>query len=143
MRRVARLGIVVSEFNSRITEKMRKAALARAEERGAEVVEEASVTGAYDIPLVAKSLALRSDVDAVVCIGAVVKGDTDHDRTITDATAASLQRIALETMKPVALGVTGPGMTEKQARARIGYAAAAVDAALRSLETIRRVKRTK
>jgi len=140
MARRTSIGIVVAEFNSEITSEMLKSALRRAADLGAKVVAEIRVPGSYDVPLAAKTLALRPEVEAVVCIGAVVKGETDHDRVITGATALSLQQIALETMKPVTLGITGPGMTEEQARARIDYAANAVEAAVKMLEAVAKAR---
>jgi 6,7-dimethyl-8-ribityllumazine synthase len=134
----ARIALVVSEFNAGITSKMRDAALAKARESGATIVADVRVPGVYDLPPVARALALRPDVDAVVCVGAVVQGETAHDETILNATASTLQGIAVETLKPVALGITGPRMTEEQAVARIGRAADAVAAALRTLESMRR-----
>jgi 6,7-dimethyl-8-ribityllumazine synthase len=136
----ARIALVVSEFNRHVTARMAESARRRAQELGAKIVAEVTVPGAFDAPLAAKALALRPDVDAVVCVGAVIKGETEHDRVIVEATARSLQQVTIETMKPVTLGITGPGMTEEQAEARIDYAANAVSAALRMLEAAREAR---
>ncbi len=133
-----RIAIVVAEFNSEITMEMLRIAREKAKELGATVVAEARAPGTYDIPLLAKTLALRPDVEAVVCLGAVITGETGHDELILNATARSLQQISLETMKPVTLGITGPRMTEEQARARIDYAANAVAAAVKMRAEMRK-----
>jgi 6,7-dimethyl-8-ribityllumazine synthase len=88
------------------------------------------VAGAYDIPLTAKVLAERADVDAVVAIGCIIQGETGHDELIAHATARTLHELALRTDKPVGLAVTGPRMTEAQAWARLDAAAFAVGSVL-------------
>lgn len=124
-----RIGLVHCRFNNEITDKMVALAERRAQESGASVTKVA-VAGVYDAPLAAQRLARRDDIDGVVVIGVVVTGDTDHDQVITHATATNLQRVALDTDKPVGLGVTGPGMSWAEAEARVGNAAHAVDAVL-------------
>ena len=124
------LGVVVAEFNRPITEQMEREALEAARAAGAEVSRTVQVPGVYDAPLAADRLARREAIDAVVVIGAVITGDTDHDQVITDATAQRLSDVSLERDTPVTLGVTGPGMSAAEARERIENAAKAVDGAL-------------
>ncbi|MDJ1430772.1 6,7-dimethyl-8-ribityllumazine synthase [Halostagnicola sp. A-GB9-2] len=124
------LGVVVAEFNRPITEQMEREALETARAAGAEVARTVQVPGVYDAPLAADRLARREAVDAVVVIGAVITGDTDHDQVITDATAQRLSDVGLERDTPVTLGVTGPGMSAAEARERVENAAKAVDGAL-------------
>jgi 6,7-dimethyl-8-ribityllumazine synthase len=127
---MARLGLVVAEFNRSVTADMEEAALAAADERDAAVVDVTSVPGAYDSPLAADRLARRDDVDAVAVVGAIVTGDTNHDEVIGHAIADKLADVSLERDTPVTLGVTGPGMSGAEARERVGNAATAVDSAL-------------
>ncbi|MFC6955091.1 6,7-dimethyl-8-ribityllumazine synthase [Halorubellus litoreus] len=127
---MARLGLVVAEFNRSVTAEMEDAALSAAEARDAEVVDVTSVPGAYDSPLAADRLARRDDVDAVAVVGAIVTGDTNHDEVIGNATAQKLTDVSLERDTPVTLGVTGPGMSGAEARERVENAAHAVDGAL-------------
>jgi len=129
---MVRLGLIVAQFNkeSPVTQEMEEAARERARERGAEVVATVEVPGSYDAPLAADRLARRDDVDAVVALGAIVTGDTDHDQVIADATAQGLTDVSLDRDTPVALGITGPGMSHDEARARIDYGATAVDSAI-------------
>ncbi|WP_227130633.1 6,7-dimethyl-8-ribityllumazine synthase [Halorubellus salinus] len=127
---MARLGLVVAEFNRSVTAEMEDAALSAAAARDAEVVDVTSVPGAYDSPLAADRLARRDDVDAVAVVGAIVTGDTNHDEVIGNATAQKLTDVSLERDTPVTLGVTGPGMSGAEARERVENAAHAVDGAL-------------
>ncbi|WP_058828163.1 6,7-dimethyl-8-ribityllumazine synthase [Haloferax sp. Q22] len=130
------LGLVVARFNSSVTEQMEEAARDAAAERDAEVVETVQVPGAYDSPLAADRLARRDDIDAVAVIGAIVTGDTDHDRVIADATAKSLTEVSLDRDKPVSFGVSGPGMSGAEARERVSKGAEAVYAATDMVEAL-------
>jgi 6,7-dimethyl-8-ribityllumazine synthase len=113
---------------------MLKAAEAHAKKLGVEVVAVVRVPGVWELPLAVKSLLAREDVDAVVAIGAVVKGGTEHDELIARTVAIALMFAQVDAHKPVGLGITGPGMTWAQAEARIANAARAVDAAVRMAE---------
>ncbi|MGM0605938.1 MAG: 6,7-dimethyl-8-ribityllumazine synthase [Halobacteriota archaeon] len=128
------LGLVVARFNASVTEQMRAAAERAAAERDAEILETIAVPGAYDSPLVADRLARRQDVDAVAVIGAIVTGDTDHDRVIAEATAKSLTEVSLDRDTPVTFGVSGPGMSGAEARERVEKGAEAVNAAVDMVE---------
>ncbi|UWG51572.1 Riboflavin synthase beta-chain [Halalkaliarchaeum sp. AArc-CO] len=124
------LGLVVAQFNAEVTEQMETAANSAAQERGATVAETVYVPGVYDSPLAADRLARRDAVDAVAVVGAIVTGDTDHDRVIADATAQGLTEVSLDRDTPVTFGVSGPGMSGAEARERIDKGAEAVDAAV-------------
>ncbi len=124
------LGVVVAQFNRPITEQMEQEAIEAARDAGAEVYDTVSVPGVYDAPLAADRLARRDAVDAVIVIGAVITGDTNHDQVITDAAAGRLSDVSLDRDTPVTLGVTGPGMSAAEARERVGNAAKAVESAL-------------
>jgi len=124
------IGLVVSRFNRPITERMEAAATRAAEDRGATVVETTLVPGAYDTPLAADRLARRPDVEAVAVVGAIVTGDTGHDRVIADAAAQGLTDVSISRDTPVALGITGPDMTAEEASERVDYGASAVESAI-------------
>jgi len=94
------------------------------------------VPGAYDAPLAADRLARRDDVEAVAVVGAVVTGDTDHDRVIADAAAEALVRVSLDRDTPVTFGVSGPGMSGAEARERVEKGAEAVNAAVEMVRTL-------
>jgi 6,7-dimethyl-8-ribityllumazine synthase len=124
------VGLVVAQFNSSVTDEMQAAAEKAAADRGVEIAEILEVPGAYDSPLAADRLARRDDIDAVAVIGAIVTGDTDHDRVIADAAAQALTDVSLDRDTPVAFGVSGPGMSGAEARERVDKGAEAVNAAV-------------
>jgi 6,7-dimethyl-8-ribityllumazine synthase len=130
---------VVAQFNKErpITPEMAARGREAAAEAGAEIVETVEVPGTYDAPLAADRLARRDDVDAVAVIGAIVSGDTDHDRVIADAAARGLTDVSLERDTPVTFGVTGPGMSAAEADERIDRGAAAVESAIALVEELR------
>lgn len=114
-----RLAIVVSEFNEEITFRMLEVAKEKAKQMNLEIIQISKVPGAYDMPIIVDALLSRSDIDAVVTLGSIIKGQTKHDEVIAHATAKSLTELSLKYQKPVSLGITGPGMQERHAFARI------------------------
>lgn len=127
---MVRLGLVVAQFNESVTGPMAEAAREAADERDADVVSEVPIPGAYDAPLAAHRLARRDDIDAVAVIGAVVTGDTEHDRVVAETAGDKLADVSLDTDTPVAFGVSGPGMSGAEARERVEKGADAVHAAV-------------
>ena len=102
-----KVGVIVSRFNSFLTEQLVKGAVdAFVRHGGAEKdLLLVRVPGAYEIPLAAKRLAQKGAVDAVVALGAVVQGATAHADLINQTTARAFTEIALETGVPVMDGV--------------------------------------
>ena len=102
-----KLGIVVSRFNSFLTEQLVKGAVDAFVRMGGDEQDLVllRVPGAYELPLVAKKLAVSGGVDAVVALGAVVQGATAHAELINETTARAFNEIALETGVPVLDGV--------------------------------------
>lgn len=132
-----RLAIVASQFNREIVDAMVERALARAKELGLQVTTVVRVPGTFEVPPAIQRLLERTDVDGAVALGAVIQGETKHDEVIMQAAADALMDIGLRTGKPMGLGITGPGMTYKQAKARIDAASRAVDAAKAMHELLR------
>ena len=130
------LGLVTAQYNASVTEPMAEAARKAAREADAEIAETVSVPGTYDAPLAADRLARREGIDAVAVVGAIVTGDTDHDRVIGDATARALTDVSLDRDTPVTFGVSGPGMSGAEARERIEKGAEAVNAAVEMVRTL-------
>ena len=128
-----KIALVVSDFNFEVTSLMLERARRQVEFLGAEVSHVVHVPGVYDMPLVVKRLLERNDVDGVVLIGAVIKGETKHDELIAGTTGAAAVELALKYDKPVALGITGPGMERLQAFDRIDNAKNAVESVVRML----------
>ena len=132
---------MVSEFNQKITLKMLEVAQEKAQSLKINVKYICKVPGIYDMPLVIDELLSKSDIDAVVTLGAVVKGQTKHDEVIAHATAKTLQELSLKHKKAVSLGISGPGMQERQAYARIRpVAERAVEAAINTSKELQRIR---
>jgi len=114
-----RIGIVVSEFNNEITLAMLSEAKKYAKEFSSKITYVCFVPGVFDMPILVQEILKKKDVDAVVTLGAIIKGDTSHDRVIANSTAKLLCELSLRYNKPISLGITGPDMTFEQAEARI------------------------
>ncbi|MGQ0797552.1 MAG: 6,7-dimethyl-8-ribityllumazine synthase [Methanobacteriota archaeon] len=132
-----RLAVVAARFNDSTTDRMVARALDRARERNVRVTTVVRVPGTFEIPLAVRTLLARDDVDAAVALAALIKGETQHDEALMAAVGPALLEIGLRAGKPVGLGITGPGMTEGQAVARIDRAARAVDAAIAMVELMK------
>lgn len=102
-----RFGLVVGRFNEFITNRLLAGALDALTRHGVaeEDVDVAWVPGAFEIPLVARRLALRGRYDAVVCLGAVIRGSTPHFEYVAAEVAKGVARVGLETGVPVIFGV--------------------------------------
>lgn len=102
-----RYGIVVARYNSSITEKLLSGAIQALRAAGVPEtnIDVARVPGAFEIPLVAQRLAEGNLYDAVLCLGAVVRGETTHDQHINRAVSLGITEIALHSGIPVLLGV--------------------------------------
>jgi riboflavin synthase len=133
------IGLVIADFNPEITKEMEKSAIVRAKTQNAILGMTLHVPGAYDAPLAAKKLLIDKKHDAVVVLGAIIKGDTKHDDVIAQSAADALTNLSLEFNKPVTLGIIGPGATEEHAEKRKKeYAERAVDAAIILVNRLRR-----
>ncbi len=135
-----RLGLVVSEYNFDITMMMLERAKVEAEFLGAEITRTLFVPGTFEIPLGVKKLIELDDIDAVVTIGAVIEGETEHDEVIMQNAARKIEDLQVEYGKPVALGITGHGETRLQAQERIEKAREAVHSAVKMVKRFRELK---
>ena len=102
-----RVGIVVARFNQRITGKLLRACLDRLAHGGvaAHDIQVVRVPGAFEIPLVARTMARANRFDAVICLGAVIRGDTPHFDYICSEVSRGIGQAALETEVPIIFGV--------------------------------------
>jgi 6,7-dimethyl-8-ribityllumazine synthase len=136
-----KIGIVVSEYNYDITMNM----LLRAEEEakflGADVQRVLKVPGTFDIPLGVKKLLEMKEIEGVVTLGAVIKGETDHDEVIMNNATRKIEDLSLEYSKPVSLGISGPGETRLQAQARIESAKDAVQSVVKMIKRLSELKK--
>ena len=115
----ARVAIVVSEFHAELTGGMLCSAQAQLEALGASAPQElvAWVPGSFELALVARRFARRDDVDAVICLGLVLKGETSHDHWVSHGATSGLLQASLECDKPILFGVLTCNTLE-QAKAR-------------------------
>ncbi len=132
-----KIALVVSDFNFDVTSQMAERARRHAEFLGAEVSHTVHVPGVFDMALAVKRLLKRKDVDGVAMIGAVIKGDTKHDELIAGAAAKAAVDLAVQFDKPVALGITGPGMDRMQALDRIDNAKNAIESLVRMARVLK------
>jgi 6,7-dimethyl-8-ribityllumazine synthase len=118
-----RLAIVAGRFNGDVTKLLLDGALHELADRGLEpdAVPVIWVPGAFEIPLLAKRLAKSGERDAVICLGAVIRGDTPHFDFVAGECASGISRVALDTGVPVAFGVLTTDDLD-QALARAGGA---------------------
>ena len=100
-------GIIVSQFNSFITDRLLRGALDALERAGAskDQIEIIRVPGALEIPLTAKKLALTGRFDSMICIGCVLRGETSHYEYVASETARGVQLAQLDTGVPMAFAV--------------------------------------
>ena len=110
-----KIGIVISRFNSFLTEQLIKGAVDAFVRLGGEEknLVAVRVPGAYELPVVAKRLASSGLVDAIVALGAVVQGATPHASLINETTARAFSQIAMDTGIPVIDGVVSAESLEQ------------------------------
>ncbi len=118
---IGRFGIVVSRFNESVTTRLLNGATKTLADRGVpeENIDVVWVPGAFEIPLVAGTLCESLEYEAVICLGAVVRGETTHDQYINHAVSRLLARIAVTHQTPVLFGILTCDTLE-QAVARSG-----------------------
>jgi len=135
------IAIVVSEFNDKVTSRMLEVALEKAKSLKLNVKFTCKVPGVFDMPLIIDTLLEKKEVDGVVTLGTVIKGQTKHDELIANATATRLTKLSLKHKKPVSLGITGPGIEERQAYARIRpVSERAVEAVMKISEELEKIR---
>ena len=142
-----RIGIVVARFNDFITSRLLDGARAALESHGVsdDDVTVASVPGSFELPLAAKKMAESGRYHAVICLGAVIRGETDHYEHVAGEAAKGIAAAAISSGRPVIFGVLTTDTLEqainraggKQGNNGYGAAIAAVQMAnlARALET--------
>jgi 6,7-dimethyl-8-ribityllumazine synthase len=134
-----RVGVACSRFNGELTLRLLEGALGALEECGVDRndITVAWVPGAFELPLIARTL-IGAGADAVVCLGAVVRGETGHYEFVAGECARGIQRVQLDTGVPVAFGVLTTDTTEQAlARSEPGDANKGRDAAATAVEMAR------
>ena len=133
---------MASEFNEKVTSRMLRVAEEKAEKLNLRIICTCKAPGTYDMPVMVDSLLQKSDIDAVVTLGAVIKGQTKHDEVISHSTARALTDLSVKYSKPVSLGISGPGMQERHAYARIRpVAERAVEAVVKISDELGKIRK--
>lgn len=135
-----KIAIVVSRFNSFVVERLLEGAietLTRIGQVDADDITLVRVPGAYELPLAAKKLAESNNYDAIIAIGAVIRGGTPHFDFVAGEANSGLAQVALQTGVPVAFGVITTD-TDEQAfdRAGVKHGNKGSEAALSALEMV-------
>lgn len=116
-----KIAIIVSQFNQEVTSKLREGCLAELNRQGVSMTvrDVIEVPGAVELPLVAQRIAQTGRYNAVICLGAVIRGETDHYDFVCQQVSYGCQRVALDHNFPVIFGVL---TTENTAQAldRVG-----------------------
>jgi 6,7-dimethyl-8-ribityllumazine synthase len=132
-----RFAVVVSRYNLAVTDRLRAGAVETLIRHGvaeADVLVE-WVPGAFELPLAAGRLARANRLDGVVCLGALIRGETSHFDVLAHATAAAVQDTARETGVPISFGViTTENLEQAEARAGGAHGNKGEEAALATLE---------
>jgi 6,7-dimethyl-8-ribityllumazine synthase len=124
-----RVAIVCGRFNDFVTERLVDGAVAALEKYGSPEPVVVWVPGAFEIPMAALHFAARDDVDAVIALGAVIRGDTPHFDFVAGECAAGLMRVQLDTGVPCVFGVLTTDTIE-QAEERIDKGVEAAEVAI-------------
>ena len=129
--------IVVARFNHFITDRLVEGcldALKRHEVKDEEI-SIVRVPGAFEIPLVAKKLSKKDDIDAVICLGAVIRGDTPHFDYVCAEVSKGVAQVGLESEKPVIFGVvTTDNIDQAVQRAGVKSGNKGAEAAISAIE---------
>lgn len=139
-RGLPRVAIVVSRYNASVTDKLEAGALAAWEDMGGERGEVIVVpaAGSWEIVPITMAASDRDDIDGVVTLGCIIKGETTHDRILADAVAKGLVDVMMTTGKPVSLGVlTVENVAQAQARSGGDQGNKGAEAMLALVETWR------
>jgi 6,7-dimethyl-8-ribityllumazine synthase len=132
-----KIAVIAAKFNGEIVEKLLAGATQTLRQRGVpdNCVEVYHVPGAFELPLMAKSLAKTGRYAAVICLGAVIRGDTDHYEYVCRAATDGILQAGMETGVPVIFGVLTCD-SEELALARVGgiHGNKGADAALAAIE---------
>ena len=134
-----KIGIVAARYNQEIVDALLEGALATLKEHGARAEPVLSVPGSFEIPMAAQALADKGDVDAVICLGCVIKGETAHFEHVAEAAAKGILDVALESGVPCVFGVLTT-YTEEQARARKDKGREAAETAIEMANLLKLVR---
>jgi 6,7-dimethyl-8-ribityllumazine synthase len=129
--RSTKIAVIAARFNADIVDELLARCLRRLGELGVteERIHACRVPGAFELPFAAKLLAQRTNVEAIICLGCVIRGDTPHFDYVAGEAARGIQQVALDETLPVIFGVLTTE-THQQAIDRLDAGARAAEAAL-------------
>jgi 6,7-dimethyl-8-ribityllumazine synthase len=139
-----KFAIIVSRFNSFITERLLEGALDALKRHGTEEgqIDIYKVPGAFEIPLMAKHLAKRPELDGIICLGAVIKGATPHFHYVASEVTKGIAHVSLESEKPIAFGIiTSENIEQAIERAGTKSGNKGFDAAITAIEMVSLLKK--
>ena len=134
------IGVVAARYNQEVVDALLEGALAVLKEHGATADPILSVPGSFELPIAAQALADAGNVDAVICLGCVIKGETAHFEHIAEAAARGILEVTLESGVPCVFGVLTT-YTEEQARARLDKGREAAETAIELANLLREVRK--
>jgi len=132
-----KFGIIVSEWNEKITFSLKDACVKTLQEHGAneEDIKIIYVPGAFELPMAANMMLVKENLSAVICLGCVIKGETKHDEYISHAVANGLVNLGMLSGKPVIYGVLTPNnMTQALDRSGGKHGNKGVEAAISAIK---------
>ena len=142
-----RFAIVASRYHEEITQELLAGALSALKSFGArpEDIYTVWVPGAFEIPLAARACTQHQSVDAVICLGVIIKGETSHNEYIARETAQGIAQLGYQTGIPIIFGVLTPDTVE-QALARAGgkkgnKGIEAAEAAVSMIQALEQIKK--
>ncbi|GJL83357.1 MAG: hypothetical protein DHS20C01_29910 [marine bacterium B5-7] len=113
------IAFVLGAFHSDAISVMRDAARTTAAAADLIIVEEVTVPGSMEKPLALKRLLQRDDIDGAVALGIIERGETDHGLVMGHAVISAIISLQLELMKPIGVGILGPGIHPSQFASRL------------------------
>ena len=134
-----RIGVALARFNQSVTDRLLAGAVEALVRHGVaeDAIDVATVAGAFELPICVQRLAVSSRYDAVIAVGAVIRGDTPHFDYVAGEAAAGIARTALQHDIPVAVGLlTTDTMEQALARAGGEHGNKGYDAAVTALEMV-------
>jgi len=136
-----RIAFACGRFNDVITEALLRRSMERLDELGVAtgMIDQVWAPGAFELPLVAKALAETGDYDAVITLGAVIRGGTPHFEYVAGECAAGVLRVGLDTGVPVVFGVLTVDTVE-QAEERLDKGAESADTAVEMVQLLRSIR---
>lgn len=141
-----KLAIVVSQFNTKVTNGLKKGALDLLSEKGIsdDQIQVFEAPGAFEIPLIAQTLAKSKKFDGIICLGCVIKGETAHFEFISLGATIGIQQASLATETPISFGILTtydtPQATSRAKKDEHNKGREAASSCLDAIETLKLIR---